>query len=45
MILWQMRMLNGKPIFDGRMIKVRRSDKNARLYQKVRERRHEAGRS
>ena len=33
MILYQMRMLNGKPIWDGRMKVFRRSDRSKRLYE------------
>jgi hypothetical protein len=36
MILWQMRRLNGKNLWDGRHIKVRRSDKCARAYLNLR---------
>ena len=36
MILWQMRKLNGKNLWDGRHKKVRRSDKNARAYFNLR---------
>jgi len=32
MMLHQMRMLNGKPIWDGRMKTFRRSDTSKRLY-------------
>jgi len=33
MILHQMRMLNGKPLWDGRMKVFRRSDKSKRRYE------------
>jgi hypothetical protein len=40
MILWQLKMLNGKVLFDGRQLKVRRSDKDTRFYAKLRSKRY-----
>ena len=39
MILHQMRMLNGKVLFEGRMKVFRRSDRCKRLYAEMRNRR------
>lgn len=39
MILWQMRMLNGKTLFNGRMKKTRHSDRDKRFYLKLRNKR------
>ena len=39
MILHQMRMLNGKVLFEGRMKLVRHSDRSKRSYAKMRSKR------
>jgi hypothetical protein len=35
MIVYKIRMLNGKLLLDGRCILIRRSDKNKRIYDKL----------
>lgn len=40
MILWQIKRLNGKNLWDGRQTKVRLSDRDARLYLKMRLKRY-----